>query len=271
MNNKLPAAIELLRPDLRRGRFRAVLFDFDGTLSLLREGWQAVMTEMMLAELSRTGGPADQLAAMVESIVVGMNGRPTVAQMQALSAEITRRGGRPSDPTEYASRYQDRLLRLIDGRYEDVRLGRADWTVPGSHAFLAELRARGLTLVLASGTEMTHVRREAELLGLSQYFDEAMYAPAGDDPCFSKRVVIEQVMAEHALRGEELLGFGDGVVETEETRRVGGVAVAVASEEPPRRAVNRAKRDRLIAAGADLVIGDYQCHELLVRWLFDET
>ena len=30
---------EILRPDLPRGRFKAVLFDFDGTLSLLREGW----------------------------------------------------------------------------------------------------------------------------------------------------------------------------------------------------------------------------------------
>src|SRR5205085_6733359 len=66
-----PDGIEVVRPDLPRGRFRAALFDFDGTLSLLREGWPAVMTRLMLEELRRTGtaeGDAE-LAALVEGIV----------------------------------------------------------------------------------------------------------------------------------------------------------------------------------------------------------
>jgi phosphoglycolate phosphatase len=269
------AAIEVLRPGLPRGRFRAVLFDFDGTLSLLREGWPAVMTELMLAELRRTENaePADGLVAVVESIVVGMNGRPTVVQMQALAAEVARRGGRPADPVAYAREYQERLLRMIGSRYDDIRTDRAkpaDWAVPGSHALLDRLRARGMILILASGTEVTHVRREADLLELTPYFDEALYAPAGDDPHFSKRAVIEQVLAEHGLRGEELLGFGDGVVETEEVRRVGGVAVAVASEEPPRWGIDPAKRERLIRAGADVVIADFECRDALLPWLFAE-
>ena len=46
---------EILRPDLPRGRFKAVLFDFDGTLSLLREGWPRVMVPMMVEALVRTG------------------------------------------------------------------------------------------------------------------------------------------------------------------------------------------------------------------------
>jgi phosphoglycolate phosphatase-like HAD superfamily hydrolase len=265
-------AIEVLRPDLPRGRFRAVLFDFDGTLSLLREGWPAVMTEMMLAEL-RSLGPAEHLAELVEEIVVGLNGRPTIIQMQALAAAVTKRGGRPAAPADFAAQYQERLLRLIRGRYNDIRSGRvmpAAWAVPGSHALLDELRKRGLVLVLASGTEVTHVRREAELLGLSKYFADAVFAPSGGDLHFSKRAVIERILNEHGLCGEELLGFGDGFVETEEVRRVGGVAVAVASEEPPRRGVHAGKREWLIRAGADLVIGDYECHERLLRWLFAE-
>src|SRR5919204_4145588 len=85
--------IEILRPDLPRGRFRAVLFDFDGTLSLLREGWPAVMTALMLDELRRTGTdePGDRLAAVVEGIVIGLNGRPTIVQMQRLAEEVARR------------------------------------------------------------------------------------------------------------------------------------------------------------------------------------
>ena len=36
--------------------------------------------------------------------------------------------------------------------------------MPGSHAFLTALKDRGLTLYLASGTDLPFVRREAELL-----------------------------------------------------------------------------------------------------------
>src|SRR5437763_10203120 len=85
------AALEILRPDLPRGRFRAVLFDFDGTLSLLREGWPAVMTELMVEELRKTGArhwEEGRFAAIVEAIVVGLNGRPTIVQMQHLAAEV---------------------------------------------------------------------------------------------------------------------------------------------------------------------------------------
>ena len=35
--------------------FRHVLFDFDGTLSLIREGWPAVMVGMMTEEILATG------------------------------------------------------------------------------------------------------------------------------------------------------------------------------------------------------------------------
>ena len=71
------------------------------------------------------------------------------------------------------------------------------------------------------------------------------------------------------MGGEELLSFGDGVVETEEVRRVGGTAVAVASDLETG-VVNRPKRDRLIAAGADVVIPDYRGHEALLRWLLQD-
>ncbi len=65
-----------------------------------------------------------------------------------------------------------------------------------------------------------------------------------------------------------MIGFGDGFVEIEEVKRVGGVAVAVASDEVNRRGIDAWKRDRLVRAGADLVIGDYRCREELLRMLF---
>ena len=55
--------IEIVNPDLPRGRFSAVLFDFDGTLSLVREGWPEVMIPMMVDILAKAPGaePRDEL------------------------------------------------------------------------------------------------------------------------------------------------------------------------------------------------------------------
>src|SRR5437764_1800170 len=147
--------LEVLRPDLPRGRFRSVLFDFDGTLSLIREGWPQVMIPMMVDVLRATGTQEDEtaLTAAVEEFVMRLNGRQTIYQMIQLADEVRRRGGVPLEPLAYKNRYHDRLMERIQGRLAALESGTAapeDWTVPGSHALLQSLRERGLTLYLAS-------------------------------------------------------------------------------------------------------------------------
>lgn len=265
---------ELLRPDLPRGGYRAVLFDFDGTLSLLREGWPTVMVGMMVEALVRTGAtePETELAVLVEEFVMALNGRPAIFQMARLVEEIRARGGTPGLPAEYLREYDGRLLRIVGERVREIQDGRFPperWAVPGSQGVLRNLRRRGLKLYLASGTHLRHVRAEAELLELTSYFGPEIHAPDGDDTAFSKRRVIDRILAENRIRGDQLLSFGDGVVETEEVRRVGGTAVAVASDLEPG-AVNRWKRDRLVRAGADGVIADYRNHEALLAWFCND-
>ncbi len=164
-------------------------------------------------------------------------------------------------------------MERIRGRLAALEAGTAspsEWIVPGSHALLEGLRRRGVALYLASGTDLKYVRREAELLGLAPYFGEHVYGALDDYRNFSKQLVIERILREHGLRGGELLGFGDGFVEIEEVRKAGGVAVAVASDEVNRRGVNAWKRDRLVRAGADVVVPEYRQAERLLRWLFAE-
>src|ERR1043166_967007 len=134
-----PAAdeIEILRPDLPRGRFRSVLFDFDGTLSLIREGWPEVMISMMVEVLQQTGTTeaADELAGKLEEFVMRLTGRQTIYQMMQLADEVRRRGGQPLDPLAYKRRYHDLLMERISGRLEALRSGRATpagGTLPGS-------------------------------------------------------------------------------------------------------------------------------------------
>ena len=47
-------SIELCAQSVPRGQVRFCLFDFDGTLSLIREGWQDVMVPMMVDVLAAT-------------------------------------------------------------------------------------------------------------------------------------------------------------------------------------------------------------------------
>jgi phosphoglycolate phosphatase-like HAD superfamily hydrolase len=265
--------IEILHPDIPRGRFRFVLFDFDGTLSLIREGWPQVMIPMMVEVLQDTGTTEDAatLTAQVEDFVMRLNGRQTIYQMIQLADEVKKRGGKPLEPLAYKHEYHARLMRRIQGRLDALASRHAtpdDWTVPGSHALLRRLKERGLALYLASGTDVAFVKRETELLGLTPYFGNHIYGALDDYQNFSKKMIVERILNENNLRGEELLGFGDGFVEIEEVKRVGGVAVAVASDEVKRQGIHAWKRDRLVRAGADIVIGDYRQADWLMEYLF---
>src|SRR5437870_9769124 len=198
--------MEILNPALPRGRFRSVLFDFDGTLSLIREGWPQVMIPMMVEVLrgTETSETDSQLTAAVEDFVMRLNGRQTIYQMMQLADEVRRRGGTPLEPLAYKHRYHDLLMRRIEGRVAALRAGRAtaeEWTVPGSHALLEGLKRRGMTLYLASGTDLKYVRKEAELLGVARYFGEHIYGALDDYQSFSKQMIIERILGEEGLRG----------------------------------------------------------------------
>lgn len=265
--------LEILGDTVSRGYFKAVLFDFDGTLSLIREGWPQVMIPMMVAELRGTGTLESEqaLTAAVEEFVMRLNGRQTIYQMLQLVEEVRQRGGQPKEALVYKHRYHALLMERIHARLSALAAGTAaadDWMVPDSYRLLSQLQDRGLTLYLASGTDEAFVRREVELLGLASFFGPHIYGAQDDYRSFSKKLVIERILSEHRLQGAELLGFGDGFVEIEEVKRVGGLAVAVASDEARRQGRDEWKRQRLIRAGADLVIADYRCQDRLLAYLF---
>src|SRR6476646_2341865 len=114
-----PNGIEIIRSSRLPRRIRAVIFDWDGTLSLLREGWAAIMTEQMSRILESTA-PAmtdEARAAAVESIVIGLNGRPTIVQMETCSDLVREQGGARLSHTELLNDYQAQLFALISGRY----------------------------------------------------------------------------------------------------------------------------------------------------------
>ncbi len=264
------SAVDIIRPGFPRGPFRAAIFDFDGTLSLLRRNWQDVMIPMMVRILQATGTPETQeeLAHHVEDFVMRLNGRQTIYQMIRLAEEVAKRGATPQEPLDYKNQYHDLLWEQVADRIAGVKSGRTpphEVTVPGTFEMLRSLRDLGITLYLASGTDLKYVRDEVAVLGLDSFFGPRIHGALDDYKKFSKAMTIAKIISETGVAGPEIVGFGDGFVEIEEVKKVGGLAIGVASDEVRRTGINDWKRQRLVRAGADIVIGDYQCRNELLH------
>lgn len=253
-----------------------VLFDFDGTLSLIRQGWPEVMVPMFVEMLpQRAGESAEALRQLVFDDIMRLNGKQTIYQMLQLAERIRERGGEPREALWYKHEYLRRLDARIGERVAGLHSGatpRDDLLVWGSRALLEELTRRGLRLYLASGTDEVFVKREAELLDVARYFGPHIYGAQDNYQTFSKQMVIERILRENHLTGAQLLAFGDGYVEIENTKHVGGLAIAVASDEANNGSgqMDDWKRQRLLAVGADVVIPDYRDAHRLLRQIFAE-
>jgi phosphoglycolate phosphatase len=265
--------VENIRLGASARNARVALFDFDGTLSLIRSGWMDVMVPMMVEILAdlKTGETEEQLRAVIEDFVWRLTGKETIYQMIALAEAIEARGGKPVEPLVYKKMYLNRLWQKIEGRIEALRKGHADpeqYLVPGARALLEDLKTRGLTMYLASGTDEIYMKEEARLLGITDYFGGGVYGALDDYKSFSKAILIQRILSTADFTGHQILVFGDGYVEIEEVKNVGGVAVGVASEEPDCTRVDQWKRERLIGVGADYIVPNFLCREELVSSLF---
>ena len=262
--------LEILRPNLAPGRLRFAVFDFDGTLSLLRMGWQKVMADLMVEALQATprAEAEVQLRTRTAEPVFGLAGRPTLVQMQWLVNEVRQRGGIPQTAEAYKDQYLARLSERIRHR-ADLEAGRQPperFRVPGALEFVAALHARGVACTIASGTDETAVREEVALLGLAPLI--ADLRGAREDGSDAKRVVIDCLTARHRLVAGELAILGDGPTEIEYARAASALAIGVASTEDERGGVDERKRSLLIAAGADVIVPDFSQPTELLAYLW---
>ena len=129
--------------------------------------------------------------------------------------------------------------------------------VPGATEMLRLLGERGVVCYLASGTDRVYVEDEAAALGVTGYFTGGIYGAIDDYKSYSKEIVIADILRTHGIRGDELAVFGDGPVEIQNARSVGGIAVAVATDEAHPGQVDPLKRPRLLKAGADILIARF--------------
>ena len=193
--------------------------------------------------------------------------------MIQFAERIKERGGNAREPLWYKNEYLRRLDQRIADRLQGLRSGvlRPDsFLVLGARDVLENLRERKVPLYLASGTDETYVRREAQLLHIAGYFGKHIYGALDDYKMFSKKMVIERILRENNIPGQQLLAFGDGYVEIQNTKEVGGLAVAVANDEANNGSgkMDEWKRKRLLGVSADVVIPDYRDGSALLEIIF---
>ena len=248
-------------------KITAAVFDFDGTLSTLRCGWESVMAPLMEEYIS--GGEADDgIKAEVRDYIDRSTGVQTILQMKWLAekvAEYGRSENAPSDPWEYKAEYNRRLMLEVEKRRSEAENGgRELYIIAGSERFLQELRARGIPLFAASGTDECDVRREAEALGLDGYFEEIAGAKPHSEDC-SKQAALRRLMEQNG--GGGILVVGDGPVEIRLGRQFGALALGVASDEVRLRGYNKAKVRRLTAAGAHALVDCFEELDGIMNWM----
>jgi len=249
---------------------RHAVFDHDGTISTLREGWEKIMEPMMIKSiLGKHHETADEtlfhrVRNSVSELIDRTTGIQTISQMCELVHLIRHFGFLPEgeilSAVEYKSIFNKELVALVNRRLAKLDSGElaiSDFTLKGAVPFLRALKEAGVLLYLASGTDEEDVRREAKRLGYADVFDDRIYGSIGEVTKDAKKVVIERIFNEVSGAANQLVTFGDGPVEMRETARRGAFAVGVASDELRRFGMNPEKRTRLIRAGANALVPDF--------------
>jgi sugar/nucleoside kinase (ribokinase family)/phosphoglycolate phosphatase-like HAD superfamily hydrolase len=273
--------IEIVEPLPRPLAISHAIFDHDGTVSTLRRGWEAVMEPMMIkAILGDRFASADEalyarVIKRVREFIDKTTGIQTLVQMQGLAKLVREFGVLPEtdilDEFQYKAVYLEALMKQVRERAEKLRRGEldvADFTVKKAPHFLKRLRDSGVKLYLASGTDEKDVIAEAGTLGYAELFEGRIYGAVGDVTVEAKRIVLDRILDDIGPgSASRVVTFGDGPVELRETRKRGGVAVGIASDEVCRYGLNTGKRSRLIRAGAHLIVPDFSQMEDLLHLL----
>jgi len=256
------------------GNVKRVLFDFDGTISLLREGWQPIMRDLMIRFITGEKEIEEEVLSRimveVDEFIAETTGLQTILQMEGLRKLVIEYGLVPPNeiltPLKYKRIYTGCLKKIVKERINENLKSR--YLLRGALGFLKTLRKGGVTLLLASGTDKEDVIKESKYLGIHSYMNGGVFGALNSIEEYSKKKVIERLMKEERIRPDELVVIGDGPVEITVGREAGAFTIGVASNEKAGFGWNKEKFQRLEKAGADVLIPDFSTGASLAKLIF---
>jgi phosphoglycolate phosphatase-like HAD superfamily hydrolase len=252
---------------------RSVLFDFDGTISTFRRGWEQVMIPLMEELLTGGAGSDPKVSEEVRKYIDESTGIQTIHQMKWLADKVKERfPGKDPDMWDYKEVYNQRLMDMIRTRIRSVESGEINpdkYIVPGAADFLRYLNRSGYSLYLASGSDHPDVVHEAEVLGVATFFTKIAGAPVGEVAC-SKQAVMEEIIENERKSESSVLIIGDGKVEIALGIEYGMYTLGLATVEDGSSgragSFNLDKKKRLINAGAHAITADFTPMTTITEW-----
>ena len=264
--------LEIIKPiERKRNSIKVAVFDFDGTISTLRQGWEKIMEPLMIEMITVSVPPEQELLSKVRDYIDESTGIQTICQMYWLVSQINLYNRNPEvhDAWWYKDEYNHRLLKIVNGRTEKLLNGEIsaeDYRIKGSYDFLSELKNKGIDIYIASGTDDSDVQREVESVGIKQFVKYVTGAPFRSADC-SKEAVIKSLIEDQGLHGSEFVLLGDGKVEIGLGIEAEAITIGTATDEIKRFGINELKRKKLIKAGAHAIVGDFLNFPEILDWL----
>ncbi len=228
------------------------------------------MTPILVKAVTGGKNISPEIRSDIESVtrkhISDKTGLPTLATMETFLPIIKQYGMTEGknilSAAEYKRLYTDGMRQKISekvARFQNGHAGPEDQMIAGALSFLKDLHKRGVKLILASGSDEADILEETRIFGFDKYFEGGIYGAKDGTGREAKGWAMGRVIQEIGAdrMAFQFAGFGDGPVEIRETKKRNGYAVGIASDEERRQGFNLAKRERLVSAGADLLIGDF--------------
>lgn len=241
----------------KKTKILAAMIDWDGAISLIREGWQRIMQEY-IANFISSGLPQKNDYLWAQSFIKKTLGENTVEQMLGM-IEKAEQNGRNDIPVSYSEKmalaeehrkkYREILEKEVRGkRIKTAKKNPDKFIVRGMKYLLEELKKRNIKIFVASGSEQEGkggIEEEAETLGLKHYF-EAVFGYNGSISPYNKENVVKWILNKYNLDPLQLLVVGDGPKEMKVGKKFGAVTIGLIS--------NNVTRKILLDSGADFIV-----------------
>jgi len=241
------AGLEIVK-DVKRGGFKVAVFDWDGTLSLIRAEWPRILSsliaEIIAGRLSPEDDPVEIIRDDTKSVRAYLKetaGAPTLDQIKGyLERNNHLEHLKDKDLDRLSRTWLDEYNRRLNRFVEEEVVPKAgdnpeDYRVAGALKFVKKFREQGIKCyVLSGGNEKDLNDTDVPLLGFDGLFELVLGTDGTIERelgSYDKGVGLEWIMKREGIEDPgEVVVIGDGAAEISFARKLGIPSVALIEE-----------------------------------------